>query len=144
MSEYNFTPKMYHSAFVHAFRSLGESSVQFVSRLSCSLGLYLESRGINKNYEKLIDLLLSDRFRDSLDEDTRHFVADHEFEFWLVPKKMAQLVDSYQSERHSSWNYLRNPKNFISKPGNSVNRSQDAGGYRHKFDTYDRTRLFCT
>src|SRR3989442_4627151 len=51
MSEYNFTPKMYHSAFVHAFRSLGESSVQFVSRLSYSLDLYLESREINKNYE---------------------------------------------------------------------------------------------
>ena len=93
MSEYNFTPKMYHSAFVHAFRSLGESSVQFVFHLSCSLDLYLESRGINKNYDTLIELLLSDRFRESLDEDSRHFVADHEFESWLVPKKMAQLVD---------------------------------------------------
>src|SRR3989441_3669875 len=62
MSEYNFTPKMYHSAFVHAFRSLDESSVQFVSRLSCSLDLYLESRGINNNYDKLIALSLSDRF----------------------------------------------------------------------------------
>src|SRR5437867_7465289 len=102
MSEYNFTSKMYHSAFIHAFRSVGESSVQFVTRLACSLDLYLESRGVNKNYDKLIDLLISDRFRDSMDEDTRHFVADHEFESWLVPKKMAQLDDSYQSERHSN------------------------------------------
>src|SRR3989442_7253009 len=144
MNEYNFTPKMYHSAFVHSFRSLGESSVQFVSRLACSLDLYLESRGISKNYDKLIELLISDRFRESLDEETRHFVADHEFESWLVPKKMAQLVDSYQSERHSNWNYLRNPKNFISKQGNSMNRSQNSNGYKHQFVKYDKSRMFCT
>src|SRR3989441_328445 len=144
MNEYNFTPKMYQSAFVHSFRSLGESSVQFVSRLACSLDLYLESRGISKNYDKLIELLISDRFRDSLDEETRHFVADHEFESWLIPKKMAQLVDSYQSERHSNWNYLRNPKNFISKQGNSMNRSQNSNGYKHQFVKYDKSRMFCT
>src|SRR3989442_13089795 len=63
---------------------------------------------------------------------------------WLAPKKMAQLVDSYQSERHSNWNYLRNPKNFISKSGNSSNRSQGASGNKHQFVKYDRTRMFCT
>src|SRR5437867_4804489 len=144
MSEYNFTSKMYHSAFIHAFRSVGESSVQFVTRLACSLDLYLESRGVNKDYNKLIDLLISDRFRQSLDEETRHYVADHEFDSWLVPKKMAQLVDSYQSERHSNWNYLRNPKNFISKQGNSMNRSQNSNGYKHQFVKYDKSRMFCT
>src|SRR2546425_4779444 len=144
MSEYNFTSKMYHSAFIHAFRSVGESSVQFVTRLACSLDLYLESRGVNKDYNKLIDLLISDRFRQSLDEETRHYVADHEFDSWLVPKKVAQLVDSYQSERHSNWNYLRNPKNFISQSGNFESRSQGASSNKHQYVKYDRSRMFCT
>src|SRR3989442_1720964 len=144
MSEYNFTSKMYQSAFIHAFRSVGESSVQFVTRLACSLDLYLESRGVNKDYNKLIDLLISDRFRQSLDEETRHFVADHEFDSWLVPKKMAQLVDSYQSERHSNWNYLRNPKNFMSKSINSTNKSQSASNFKHQYIKYDKTRMYCT
>jgi len=144
MSEYNFTSKMYHSAFIHAFRSVGESSVQFVTRLACSLDLYLESRGVNKDYNKLIDLLISDRFRQSLDEETRHFVADHEFDSWLVPKKMAQLVDSYQSERHSNWNYLRNPKNFMNKSSNSINKTQGASNFKHQYIKYDKTRMYCT
>src|SRR3989442_1414747 len=144
MSEYNFTSKMYHSAFIHSFRSVGESSVQFVTRLACLLDLYLESRGVNKNYEKLIELLISDRFRESLDEEMRHYVADHEFDSWLVPKKMAQLVDAYQSERHSNWNYLRNPKNFMNKSSNSINKTQGASNFKHQYIKYDKTRMYCT
>src|SRR3989441_10906313 len=144
MSEYNFTSKMYQSAFIHSFRSVGESSVQFVTRLACSLDLYLESRGVNKNYDKLIDLLISDRFRQSLDETTRHYIADHEFDSWLVPKKMAQLVDSYQSERHSNWNYLRNPKNFMNISSNSINKTQGASNFKHQYIKYDKTRMYCT
>src|SRR3989442_7150503 len=66
------------SAFLDAFRSLGESAVQFVTRITNSLELYLDSRGINKDYNRLLELMVSDRFRDTLDEETRHYVADHE------------------------------------------------------------------
>src|SRR3989442_777624 len=119
LAEYNFSPRMYRSAFLDAFRSLGESAVQFVTRITNSLELYLDSRGINRDYNRLLELIISDRFRDTLDEETRHYVADHEHDGWMLPKRMAQLIDQYQSERHPNWNYLRNPKNFGSKPGNS-------------------------
>src|SRR5437867_1622880 len=123
LAEYNFSPRMYRSAFLDAFRSLGESAVQFVTRITNSLELYLDSRGINKDYNRLLELIISDRFRDTLDEETRHYVADHEHDGWMLPKRMAQLIDAYQSERHPNWNYLRNPKNSGSKPGNSGYRS---------------------
>src|SRR3989442_4758990 len=109
LAEYNFSPRMYRSAFLDAFRSLGESAVQFVTRITNSLELYLDSRGINKDYNRLLELSISDRFRDTLDEETRHYVADHEHDGWMLPKRMAQLIDAYQSERHPNWNYLRNP-----------------------------------
>src|SRR3954468_1224099 len=109
LAEYNFSPRMYRSAFLDAFRSLGESAVQFVTRITNSLELYLDSRDINKDYNKLLELIISDRFRDTLDEETRHYVADHEHDGWMLPKRMAQLIDAYQSERHPNWNYLRNP-----------------------------------
>src|SRR5437867_6895915 len=66
----------------------------------------------------------------------------------MLPKRMAQLIDQYQSERHPNWNYLRNPKNFGSKPGNSGYRSSNSckgtPGNKHAFVRYDRTRLVCT
>src|SRR2546425_6245651 len=148
LAEYNFSPRMYRSAFLDAFRSLGESAVQFVTRITNSLELYLDSRGINRDYNRLLELIISDRFRDTLDEETRHYVADHEHDGWMLPKRMAQLIDAYQSERHPNWNYLRNPKNFGSKPGNSGYRSSSSNkgtsGNKHEFVKYDRTRLFCT
>src|SRR5437867_2520459 len=148
LAEYNFSPRMYRSAFLDVFRSLGESAVQFVTRVTNSLELYLDSRGINKDYNRLLELIISDRFRDTLDEETRHYVAYHEHDGWMLPKRMAQLIDAYQSERHPNWNYLRNPKNFGSKPGNSGYRSSSSykgtPGGKHEFVKYDRTRLFCT
>src|SRR6267154_856660 len=110
--EYNFTPRMYRAAFTNAFRSIGESATQFISRISNSLDLYLESRDVRKSYDRLCELLIADRFKDTLDDSTRHYVADQEHESWLGPKQVGKLVDLYQSERHPNWNYLRNPRNF--------------------------------
>ncbi len=76
---------MYRSAFTDAFRSVGESAVQFVSRISNSLLMYLDSRDINKSYDKLVSLFISDRFRDTLDDNTRYYIADHEHDDWLGP-----------------------------------------------------------
>src|SRR3989442_2083830 len=149
LQEFNFTPHMYQSAFLDSCRSLGESAVQFVSRLTNSLELYLDSRGINKSYDKLVELLISDRYRNTLDEETRHYVADHEHDGWMLPKRMAQLIDLYQSERHPNWNYLKNPKNFTGKTGNTGNAYksssyQNTAGSKHTFIRYDKTRMFCT
>src|SRR5437867_8554240 len=138
---------MYQSAFLDSFRSLGESAVQFVSRLTNSLELYLDSRGINKSYDKLVELLISDRYRNTLDEETRHYVADHEHDGWMLPKRMAQLIDLYQSERHPNWNYLKNTKNFTGKTGNTAYKSssyQNTAGSKHTFIRYDKTMMFCT
>src|SRR5437867_5307987 len=147
LQEFNFTPRMYQSAFLDSFRSLGESAVQFVSRLTNSLELYLDSRGINKSYDKLVELLISDRYRNTLDEETRHYVADHEHDGWMLPKRMAQLIDLYQSERHPNWNYLKNTKNFTGKTGNTAYKSssyQNTAGSKHTFIRYDKTMMFCT
>src|SRR6266516_148693 len=134
LSEYNFSPRMYRSAFTDAFRSVGESAVQFVSRISNSLLMYLDSRDINKSYDKLVSLLISDRFRDTLDDNTRYNIADHEHDDWLGPKQMATLVDRNQSERHPNWNYLRDPKNFGCKTVTSSYRPyQKSFGFKFPF-----------
>src|SRR2546425_4171123 len=98
--EYNYTPKLYQKAFLESHRAMNESATQFASRLTLSLELYLESRQISKDYDRLCQLLVSDRIKSSLDYHTRLFVTDREMlSTWLNPKEIGLLIDAYQSER---------------------------------------------
>src|SRR3989441_5223583 len=98
--EHHLTPRLYRSAFLNSFRAPGESESQFISRLSLSLQLYLDSRNVNGSFERFFALTLADRVKDSLDMNTRLFVTDRELaDTWLQPKEIGTLVDLYQTER---------------------------------------------
>src|SRR6267154_1965831 len=144
LTEYNFTPRMYRAAFTDSFRSLGESATQFIARITLSLRMYLDSKDVGKSFELLFNLILCDRFKDTLDDTTRYYIADHEHDACLDPKQIGRLVDLYQSERHPNWSYLRNPSNFKYKTGNTGTRSYNGTPVKHAYMRYDKSRLVCT
>src|SRR6267154_111500 len=129
LTEYNFIPRMYRAAFTDSFRSLGESAAQFIARISLSLRMYLDSKDVGNSFDLLFNLVICDRFKDTLDDTTRYYIADHEHDACLDPKQIGRLVDLYQSERHPNWNYLRNPGNFSYKTGNTGARSYKSTGF---------------
>src|SRR2546425_345809 len=129
-SDFNHTPKLYQKTFLESHRAMHESATQFASRLSLSLELYLESREINRDYDRLCKLLVSDRLKSSLDYHTRLFVSDREMlSTWLDPKQIGLLVDAYQSERGiNGFNPPKGHNNNNKKGGYASNANYTRSG----------------
>src|SRR3989441_586539 len=129
-SDFNHTPKLYQKTFLEIHRAMHESATQFASRLSLSLELYLESREINRDYDRLCKLLVSDRLKSSLDYHTRLFVSDREMlSTWLDPKQIGLLVDAYQSERGiNGFNPPKGHNNNNKKGGYASNANYTRSG----------------
>src|SRR2546425_973110 len=128
--EFNYTPRLYQKSFLESHRAMHESATQFASRLSLSLELYLESREINRDYDRLCKLLVSDRLKSSLDYQTRLFVSDREMlSTWLDPKQIGLLVDAYQSERGiNGFNPPKGHNNNNKKGGYASNANYTRSG----------------
>src|SRR3989441_10393709 len=129
-SDFNHTPKLYQKTFLEIHRAMHESATQFASRLSLSLELYLESREINRDYDRLCKLLVSDRLKSSLDYHTRLCVSDREMRStWLDPKQIGLLVDAYQSERGiNGFNPPKGHNNNNKKGGYASNANYTRSG----------------
>src|SRR2546425_10085165 len=129
-SDFNHTPKLYQKTFLESHRAMHESATQFASRLTLSLELYLESREINRDYDRLCKLLVSDRLKSSLDYQTRLFVSDREMlSTWLDPKQIGLLVDAYQSERGiNGFNPPKGHNNNNKKGGYASNANYTRSG----------------
>ena len=80
--------------FPAACKLAGESFLQFSNRLRILLNSYLHSRDISDMAE-LIELLLTDKFKDSLTQQQRGHIGDQEQEKWFTLEKIAKLADFY-------------------------------------------------
>src|SRR6266496_3441632 len=63
---YKLSPGKYKEFFKSAEKKTSETWTQFANRLSILWGYYLDSREINHNYERLVNLMLCDRLKDSI------------------------------------------------------------------------------
>ena len=96
-------------------KSLIENNVNFAARLKTLLTIYLENRNINHSYERLVQLLLSDRFRQTLSYDERCYISDKEGgEDWMNIGRMSRLIDVFQAEREPTKNVFRGARNTYS------------------------------
>jgi len=98
LREYRLTATAYRQQFLKATRVLGESCGQFVTRLRSMLKYYIAARQVT-SFEDLIELLLSDRLRDSLHPNSRFMIQDREQDGWLKVNEMAKTVDIYEISR---------------------------------------------
>jgi hypothetical protein len=99
LREHRLTPRLYRQNFNSIVREPNETCLQFNTRLTCLLRYYLDSREINGSFDKLVNLILSDRLKDSLFSRTRYHISDREGTGWLESSKIAEMVDLYEGER---------------------------------------------
>jgi len=76
LREMRLSPSIYWEKFNSLSRESSETFQQFATRLMSLFDLYLESRKIDKNYEKLFDLIIYDRIKSVLPPFlSRHVLA---------------------------------------------------------------------
>jgi len=80
-------------------KSAKESATQFLARLRTLFMCYIETREVEHSYEAITEMVISDRFRDSLSREERLFIADKEVGKYLTGSEIAVLMDIYNAER---------------------------------------------
>ena len=66
LTEYRLTPREYKARFDTATKSADETFVLFAARLRNLLSYYLSSKGVDGDFYKLCNLLISDRLKSAL------------------------------------------------------------------------------
>jgi len=95
LAEYKLTPREYKGRFDNATRKQDETCVLFAARLRNLLMYYLRSRDVGDDFEKVCDLLISDKLKSCLPTAALNYVLTLEGEDWFRPNKVASLADVY-------------------------------------------------
>src|SRR6266516_7420290 len=99
MHEHHVTARKCRKSFMNIHKMAKETCVQFLARLRTFYNCYIESRGVEKTYPALLEMFVSDRFRDTLTKDERTFIANQETKKYLNGGQIAKIVDIYQAEQ---------------------------------------------
>jgi len=94
LGEYKLTAMEYKTRFDKASKYFDETGVLFASRLYNELRNYLSSRGVD-NFEKLCDLLVSDKLKSCVAPGTLNYVLALEGEGCFQPDQVVRLADTY-------------------------------------------------
>src|SRR6266516_4955325 len=109
---------------------------------------YLDSRCIGRSFDRLRDLLLADKKRETLSYGEQRFITEKEVETWLKIEDIAKYADSYQA--FLSENQVSRPTlTEKSKAGDSPNYSAPVnkpfvGNYHNKDNSFPPNKTYCT
>ena len=97
LSEFKLTPREYKARFDSAVKGTDETYVLFAARLRNLLMYYLRSRNVHaeEDFQKLCDLLVSDRLKSCLPSGPLNYVLSLEGNDWYTPDKVASLSDTF-------------------------------------------------
>jgi len=111
LREFKLSPSVYLEKFNSDTGRPQETCLIYSARLAAILDVYLNSRKINKSYDKLIDLLVCDRVKSTLPEGClKHILAIIEStkeNGWLPSSELAEAVDLYFASR---WQHSDRPR----------------------------------
>ena len=99
LSEYRLTPREYKARFDTAAKSADETFVLFAARLRNLLSYYLSSKGVVDDFDKLCNLLISDRLKSALPHGPLNYVLSLEGDEWFTPDRVAYLADTFVNNR---------------------------------------------
>jgi len=114
--------------------------VQYSTRLNCLLRYYLNSRVIGENYQRLLDLLGSDRIKEDFPTGMRYHISDKEGMEWFSSACIAQLADLNDSDRghyhdsdrgHYSLAWYPSHYSLAWYPGSRVITPPGGGSHHH-------------
>ena len=131
LQEFKMTPKVYKDKFQDTMRVMGETWLQYVSRLELYLKYYLESRTVT-TFEDLKDLLVADRVREVMPVEVRKLILLKEEETWLKPRVMAEQADIFSANlRETSGVYAVNSGRGNDYRGRLNHNRSQFGGNQH-------------
>ncbi|GFT58774.1 integrase catalytic domain-containing protein [Trichonephila clavipes] len=131
LREFEPTPQECLSNFKKARKLPSENYVQFASRLSATFDYYCQLRKVNE-FRSLCDLIISDKFFETLDRDTMNHIATKQGETYFKPQQLGRECDVYLSARGKVSNDLmrRNPGSAVKTYGR--NRLQTVSTWRQE------------
>jgi hypothetical protein len=95
LTEYKITPRQIRSKFMSVVKQNDETYQLFASRLSTMFQYYTKSRDVVDNYDKLCEVIVADRLKETLPSDALQYVLSLEGESWFKPSKVASLADTF-------------------------------------------------
>ena len=157
LREHRLTPIVYRKNFNVAVKAKDESYVQFNTRLQCLLKHYVNSRVVEERYDRLFQLLVADRLKDSLSNSTRSYVVMREGQEWFDPAKVAELADIFECEQtfNSSRNFSKvsydnksssnsfNKSSADSRTVGETSKPTVSGAGKSDFQPKDTSRIRC-
>ena len=103
-AEFKLTPREYRARFNAATRNADETHIAFRARLDNMWNFYMRSRECD-NFEKLKDLIVADRLKDSLSPQCLKYCLGIEGHKLLSSKDLADLADVYDANYTADGRY---------------------------------------
>ena len=98
LRKFRLTPQQYRDRFYSGVKKPEETYTLFGSRLKTLMLYYLESRKAASK-DEMIDLLVSDRIKQTLPSKCLKHVLSTEGDKWLTPEKLTDIMDVYMNSR---------------------------------------------
>ena len=129
LREFEVSASVHQKNFETARRLPGESSANFVSRLGVLLANYLKARAVS-SYDQLKDMLILDKFRNSLAPNLKYLIAEKEIHEKLSPDTASRLIDLWEAQARpnyntESFNSFRRNDNWKRKGDNGSSQAQN-------------------
>ena len=129
LAEFKLTPREYKVRFDSAVKGADETYVLFAARLRNLLMYYLRSRNVDQDYQKLCDLLVSDRLKSCLPSGPLNYVLSLEGNDWYTPDKVASLSDTFVNN-HQHQSTMRGRESIRGSYSASNGRVNAVSGHR--------------
>ncbi|GFY02721.1 retrovirus-related Pol polyprotein from transposon 297 [Trichonephila clavipes] len=128
--------------FRKAKRQADETHVQFATRLSAMFKYYLKIRNV-VDFKSLVDLMISDKFLDTLEPETASHIKIMQADQWMTPDELGKACDIFFISKNRSLHDSRNPNTFKSKNDDvySKNRANmgDTNQFQRKFPKHNQS-----
>ena len=98
LREFKLTAEQYRERFRTAVKSLTETYTLFGSRVKNLFLYYLQNRKA-KSVEQVINLLVSDRIKETLSAACLRHVLSTEGTGWFAPEKLTEVIDTYKNSQ---------------------------------------------
>ena len=89
LAQFKLTPREFKARFVNASRTADETYTLFKARLHNLLLYYIRSRQAEGNYERLVNILVSDRLKECLSAPVLNYVMYLEGDAFFEPDRVA-------------------------------------------------------
>ena len=95
LAQFKLTPWKYKARFVNASKTADETYTLFKATLHKLLLYYIRSWQAEGDYERLVNILVSDRLKECLSAPALNYVMNLEGDAFFEPDRVAMLADTY-------------------------------------------------